>query len=183
MRFSAWSSAHTVLLKCPPNAKCVADQHAPCPHLTNSVKASRCRTTYKRFFWGDKISRPFFSPERGRIGAFFSIFRALQGLRSAFLCTANFCTISGFFWVVFLHILQFILLETDFMSNFDEIFVEFWRNFVEIWRNLTNCVEICRNLSNFDEKFVKNWKRIRQKTVELIRQFDILAVEQKFVAS
>ena len=46
--------------------------------LPNSVKASRCRTTYKRFFWGDKISRPFFSPERGRIGAFFSIFRDLQ---------------------------------------------------------------------------------------------------------
>ena len=87
------------------------------------------------------------------------------------------------FLYVFLHILQFILLETYFMSNFDEIFVEFWRNFVEIWRNLTICVEICRILSNFDENFVKNWKGIRQKTVDLIRQFDILAVEQKFVAS
>ena len=53
-------------------------------HLTKTHGCSLTLASFplshdlQKIFWGDKISRPFFSPERGRIGAFFSIFRDLQ---------------------------------------------------------------------------------------------------------
>ena len=95
------------------------------------------------------------APPIARVGAFFSIFRALQGLRSAFLCTAIFCTISGFFIRFSAH-----FAIHPFRNRFH---VEFWRNFCRILtkfcRNLTKFDELCRNLS----KFVEFWRKIRQK--------------------
>ena len=48
-------------------------------------------------------------------------------------------------------------------------------------KDLMNCAEICRIRKI--RQIWKNWKRIRQKSDELIRQFDILAVELQFDAS